>query len=88
MLDHKKVNTLKKTSRMPQQHTKEPVNTPDSASPYAGTAENESTIALLEQWAAEDATDDPNAIAQAERELSEFKTALNANRPPDRPLFP
>jgi hypothetical protein len=49
---------------------------------------NEATVALLQQWAIEDATDDPNAIAQAERELADFKAALNANRPPDRPLFP
>ena len=50
--------------------------------------DNAATIALLEKWAREDATDDPTAMAQAERELSEFKAALNANRPPDRPVFP
>ena len=50
--------------------------------------DNSATIALLERWADEDATDDPAAIAQAERELEEFKAALNANRPPDRPVFP
>ena len=44
------------------------------------------TIALLKQWELEDATDDPCVVAQAERDY--FKTALNANRPPDRPLFP
>ena len=50
--------------------------------------DNSRTIALLEQWTREDATDDATAIAQADRELSEFKANLNANRPPDRPVFP
>ena len=49
---------------------------------------NSATIALLEQWEREDTTDDPLAIAQAERDLAEFKTALNTNRPPDSPIFP
>lgn len=51
-------------------------------------AANLETIALLERWAVEDATEDPVAIAEAERELSAFKAALNANRPTDRPIFP
>jgi hypothetical protein len=50
--------------------------------------DNSGTIALLQQWAQEDATDDPAAIARAEQELAEFKIALNANRPPDKPVFP
>jgi len=45
-------------------------------------------IALLQEWAREDATDDPAAIARAECELAQFKAALNANRPPDKPVFP
>ena len=49
---------------------------------------NAATIALLEQWEREDATTDAAAIAEAEGELSEFKASLNANRPPDRPVFP
>ena len=53
-----------------------------------GAADNAATIALLEKWALEDATNDPQAIAQAERDLAELKTALNANRPPERPAFP
>ena len=64
----------------------------DYAMPTEGGAptpvDNSATIALLEQWAREDATDDPTAIAAAERELAEFKAAMNANRPPDRPVFP
>jgi hypothetical protein len=43
---------------------------------------------MLQEWAREDATDNPAAIAQAEYELAQFKAALNANRPPDNPVFP
>jgi hypothetical protein len=50
--------------------------------------DNSATIALLQGWALKDATDDPAAIAQAEQELAQFKSALNANRPPDNPVFP
>jgi len=50
--------------------------------------DNSATISLLQQWAQEDATDDPATIAQAEQELAELKAALNANRPPDKPVFP
>lgn len=50
--------------------------------------DNSRTIALLEQWAREDATNDSATVALAEQELAQFKTALNANRPPERPVFP
>ena len=60
---------------------------PRSVTPSPAT-DNSSTIALLVRWAREDATDDPAAIAVAERELALFKAALNANRPPDSPVFP
>ncbi len=50
--------------------------------------DNSGTIALLEQRAREDATNDPDAVAQAELEPAGIKAALNANRPPDRPVFP
>jgi len=50
--------------------------------------DNSGTITMLQEWAREDATDDPAAIAQAEDELARFKAALNANRPPDKPVFP
>jgi hypothetical protein len=60
--------------------------------PKSGTPppvlDNSKTIALLQEWAREDATDDPAAIARAECELAQFKAALNANRPPDKPVFP
>ena len=44
------------------------------------SAENAAAIALLEQWKQEDATDDPQKIAEAEAEVEEFKRRLNANR--------
>jgi hypothetical protein len=50
--------------------------------------DNSGTIALLQRWAKEDASDDPAAIARAEAELAQFKAALNANRPLDSPVFP
>ena len=49
---------------------------------------NSGTITLLQQGIREDATDDPAAIARAEQELAEFKSALNANRSPQKPVFP
>ena len=47
------------------------------------------TLDLLAKWKAEDATQDPEAIKAAEREVSEFKKALNANRSEsgESPLF-
>ena len=50
--------------------------------------DNSETIAMLQRWEREDATDDPAAIGRAEYELAQFKAALNANRPPDKPVFP
>ena len=64
-----------------------PVLPPQNVTPV-GAPDNSRTIALLEQWAREDATDDPASVAQAEQDLAQFKAALNANRPPDRPVFP
>ena len=74
---------------MRQNHVKGPTTALPPALPLsAPTPRNSATIALLERWEIEDATNDPVAIAQSERELAEFKAALNANRPPDRPVFP
>jgi hypothetical protein len=38
------------------------------------------TLELLAGWRLEDATDDPEEVRAAERELAEFKNAMNANR--------
>ena len=73
---------------MPQHHTTGPALPTKGAPAVSDAPDNSATIALLEHWARAEATDDATAIAEAERELSEFKAALNANRPPDRPIFP
>jgi hypothetical protein len=54
----------------------------------AALPDNSGTIALLQQWAREDASGNPAAVARAEKELAQLKAALNANRPPDSPVFP
>ena len=48
------------------------------------------TLELLAQWGREDATDDPEKIRAAEKELAEFKRAMNENRTlsGEPPLFP
>ena len=51
----------------------------DEAAPLPDP-ENAASIALLKSWLAEDATDDPEEIRQAEEELREFKRNMNANR--------
>ena len=73
---------------MPQQQTKEPVCPSRGVALVSDAPDNAATIALLERWAEADATDDPTAIAEAERDLAEFKASLNANRLADRPVFP
>lgn len=40
----------------------------------------DATIALLQSWIAEDFTDDPEEIRQAEQDLMEFKRNMNAPR--------
>ncbi len=53
-------------------------------------AKNAAAIAMLQSWIDEDATDDPEAIRQAEEELEELKRNLNANRAAtgERLVFP
>ena len=48
------------------------------------------TLALLEAWAREDATDDPEKLRTARKELDEFKRAMNGNRAAtgERILYP
>lgn len=55
-----------------------------------GDARNAASIALLQSWLAEDATDDPDEIRRAEEELAEFKRNMNANRSAtgERLLYP
>ena len=42
--------------------------------------ENTASIALLQSWLVEDATDNPDDIQQAQAELDAFKQAINAER--------
>ena len=42
--------------------------------------ENAASIALLQSWLEEDATDDPDEIRQADTELEAFKQVINAER--------
>jgi hypothetical protein len=42
--------------------------------------ENAASIALLQSWLAEDATDNPDDIQPAQEELEAFKQAINAER--------
>ena len=42
--------------------------------------ENAASIALLQSWLAEDTTDNPDDIQQAQAELEAFKQAINAER--------
>lgn len=74
---------MEKGNAMAQQRTKRPSETVVLGKPH-----NAASIALLENWAKADATNDPADVAKAEKELSEFKARLNANRPADRPVFP
>lgn len=46
------------------------------------------TRALFAKWHKEDKTDDPTEIAARQKEFEEFKAAMNASRPGQRPLFP
>lgn len=48
------------------------------------------TLRLLDSWAREDATSDPDRLTAAQRELDEFKRAMNENRAAsgERILYP
>ena len=54
------------------------------------SAKNAAAIAYLKQRIAEDATDDPEEIRQADAEVQELMENLNRNRieAGERPLFP
>jgi hypothetical protein len=48
------------------------------------------TLELLSAWREQDATDDPDAIREAQRQLDEFKLLMNESRTlaEEPPLFP
>ena len=79
------MNTLKQ-----QTTTTEPSLRPPGGAPLAtGTIDTE-TLEILEAWAREDATDDPEKLRDAQKELDEFKKAMNENRAAcgERILYP
>ncbi|MFN7923230.1 MAG: hypothetical protein U0Q16_24225 [Bryobacteraceae bacterium] len=53
--------------------------TPVAVTPAVGSIDTE-TLKLLEAWAREEATDDPETLRAAQLELDEFKRAMNKNR--------
>ena len=61
-----------------------------SGHPWAPGAIDTETLELLEAWAREDATDDPEKLRAAQKELDEFKKAMNENRAAcgERILYP
>jgi hypothetical protein len=74
------------TTMKHQTATNEPTLAPPTGTPpqpgsngTSGAIDTE-TLALLEAWAIEDATDDPEKLRAAQKELDEFKRAMNENR--------
>jgi hypothetical protein len=72
------------------QTTSDPVRATPAAQPPSDQNINYELLDLLEKWRTEDATDDPELIRAAERELAEFMESLNRNRieAGELPLFP
>ena len=71
---------------MKQPSTVERVSTPPPPTASIDTA----TLELLAAWKAEDATSDPEKLREADKEIAEFKKAMNEARAAvgARPLFP
>jgi hypothetical protein len=53
---------------------------PPIAQPSANGSIDSATLELLAGWRVEDATKNPEDIRAAEKELAEFKKAMNKNR--------
>lgn len=53
---------------------------PPVGAPFATGEIDTETLELLEAWAREDATNDPEKLRAAQKELDEFKRAMNENR--------
>ena len=53
---------------------------PPGAHPPSSDSIDRATLELLEAWRLQDATDDLEQLRAAERELSEFKKAMNESR--------
>ena len=65
---------------MKRRMTLETAPPPPTVEPSANGSVDTATLDLLASWRREDATDDPNQILAAKRELAEFKKAMNENR--------
>jgi hypothetical protein len=64
---------------MKQQTTSESSPVPPLAQPSSGAVDT-ATLELLARWKQEDATKNPEEVRAAERELREFKEAMNESR--------
>lgn len=60
-----------------QANTTEQALAPSGAVPQPACSIDTETLALLEKWAREDATDDPEQLQAARKELDEFKRSMN-----------
>jgi len=71
---------------MKQPSTAEPASVPPPPTGSIDTA----TLELLAAWKAEDATSDPEKLRAADKEIADFKKAMNETRAAvgARPLFP
>ena len=58
----------------------EAIPVPQIAQSSANGSIDNATLELLAKWRLEDATEDPEEIQAAEKELAEFKKAMNDNR--------
>ena len=65
---------------MKQFATSEATPIPAGAHLPASGSVNTATLELLESWRLQDATDDPEQLRAAERDLTEFKKAMNQSR--------
>ena len=72
---------------MKQPSTTQPMN--EAPPPPMGSIDT-ATLELLAAWKAEDATTDPEKLLEADKEIAEFKKAMNENRAATgaRLLFP
>ena len=63
-------------------------NAPPPLSAEEQRKKNQAARELLRAWREEDATDDPEQIAQSEAEWEELKKSMNENHSSNRVLFP
>ena len=74
--------------KQPKMSTTKPGSPSPNGAPGISVAIDTETLELLEAWAREDATDDPEKLRAAQDELDDFKKAMNMNRAGARAVFP